>query len=185
MFGNRHVHRAEIGIGPAIDPPLSLDELCGLLPNWAWLRYPRTYTTPSDEIAEKLWEISVNRLAEESDGRDELSESETYIEGSVKKVLVNQYERDSAAREKCLEHYGSTCCICNFDFGKHYGDDMRGFIQVHHIRPLADIGKEYQVDPIADLIPVCPNCHAVIHSRRIAFSPEEVKNLLDENAKEI
>ena len=185
MFGNRHVHRTKIGIGPPIEPPLSLDELSDLLPNWAWLRYPRTYTTPSDEIAEMLWEIAAKRFVEENDGHDELPESETYIEGSVKKVWVNQYERDPIAREKCLEYHGPKCCICNFDFGKHYGDGMEGFIHVHHIRPLADIGKEYQVDPIKDLIPVCPNCHAVIHSRKIAFSPDEVKNLLDENTKEI
>lgn len=183
MFGKRHVHRAQIGIGQQVDPPLSLDEMSDLLPNWAWVRYPRTYTTPSEETAERLWEIVSNRFTEEFQEYDELSESETYVEGSVKQVFVNQYERDPLARKKCLEHHGSKCWICRFDFGRRYGGSMEGFIHVHHIRPLADIGEEYQVNPIEDLIPVCPNCHALIHARKVALLPEEVKHLLVGNGK--
>lgn len=185
VFGNRHVHRAGIGIGHLIDPPLSLDELSDLLPNWAWVRYPRTYTTPADEISEKLWEVASARFVGEFQEHEELSESEKYVEGSVKQILVNQYERDPLARAKCLEHHGSQCIICGFDFGEHYGGSVEGFIHVHHIRPLADIGKEYQVNPITDLIPVCPNCHAVIHSKKVALLPNEVKDLLAESIKKI
>lgn len=52
-----------------------------------------------------------------------------------------------------------------------------GFIHVHHINQISDIGKEYEVDPIKDLIPVCPNCHAMIHSKRPAFTIEEIKEI--------
>ncbi len=33
-----------------------------------------------------------------------------------------------------------------------------GFIHVHHLKPLSEVGYEYRVDPIRDLRPVCPNC---------------------------
>jgi predicted HNH restriction endonuclease len=67
------------------------------------------------------------------------------------------------ARRQCITHYGPTCVICDFDFRAAYGSELDGFIQVHHIKPLSEIGEEYEVDPVADLRPVCPNCHAVIH----------------------
>lgn len=101
---------------------------------------------------------------------DELSfEEEKYIEGQPKKVTVNNYERDQLARKACIEHYsknGRICCqICGFDFGNFYGEDYANIIEVHHIKPLAEIGKSYKVNPKKDLIPVCPNCHTVLHSK--------------------
>jgi len=85
------------------------------------------------------------------------------FEGAVKQVLVNKYERSSVARQKCIEHFGCKCYICGLDFKKKYGDIGDGFIHVHHIVPLDQIGKEYVVDYEKDLIPVCPNCHAMLH----------------------
>jgi 5-methylcytosine-specific restriction protein A len=61
-------------------------------------------------------------------------------------------------------------------FEQCYGEVAKGFIHVHHLRPLSEIGEEYEVDPIADLRPVCPNCHAVLHLRVPAYSIEEVMN---------
>ena len=55
------------------------------------------------------------------------------------------------------------CSICGMDFGKRYGKDGEGFIHVHHMKPLHKIGGDYIVDYKNDLIPVCPNCHAMIH----------------------
>jgi 5-methylcytosine-specific restriction enzyme A len=100
-----------------------------------------------------------------------------YWEGTLRRVRVNAYERDPRARAACIAHYGSACSICGFDFGEAYGDPAKGIIHVHHLRQLSKIGKGYRVDPIADLRPVCPNCHAVIHSRSIALTIDEVKNL--------
>jgi len=70
------------------------------------------------------------------------------------------------------------CVICGFDFGTVYGDDFRGFIHVHHLKPLSEIKKEYEVNPITDLRPVCPNCHAIIHYGGRLRSIDEVKQLL-------
>lgn len=102
---------------------------------------------------------------------------ETYKEGKSISVIVNKYERDLAARKKCIEHYGTNCQICNFDFLKAYGNIGKDFIHVHHIKPISEIREEYKVNPITDLIPVCPNCHAIFHRRKPAYSVEEIKNL--------
>jgi hypothetical protein len=100
------------------------------------------------------------------------------FEGAVKRVLVNAYERNPEARRRCIEHYGPVCSVCDFDFGVVYGSAVRGYIHVHHLKALSEIVAEYVVDPIADLRPVCPNCHAVIHSRKPQYTIDEVRGLI-------
>ncbi len=101
-------------------------------------------------------------------------------EGAVRRVLVNAYERNPEARRLCIAHYGPICCICKFNFGNVYGKLVDGFIHVHHLRSLSEVGEEYAVDPIRDLRPVCPNCHAVLHlhGKVPAYRIEEVQTLL-------
>lgn len=94
---------------------------------------------------------------------DEVDSTETYIEGAVKTVQVNAYERNPHARAKCIEHHGTKCVVCSFDFKEVYGDIGEDYIHVHHIKPLHQIKSEYVLNPINDLIPVCPNCHAMLH----------------------
>lgn len=107
----------------------------------------------------------------------ELDPEKIYLEGSVASRVVDRYERNSTARKACLNEYGSVCCVCSFDFKKTYGPTGKG-IHVHHLTELATIGKEYQLDPIEDLCPVCPNCHAMLHSTRPAMSIDELKKLI-------
>lgn len=94
---------------------------------------------------------------------EKVSEDSTYLEGAVSQIVVNAYERNAAARRKCIEHYGARCCVCDFEFEEVYGELGEGFIHVHHLTPLSEIGEEYELDPIRDLRPICPNCHAMIH----------------------
>jgi putative restriction endonuclease len=109
---------------------------------------------------------------------DEVPPRVRLVEGSVCRFSVSAYDRNRIARAKCVEHYGPTCVVCGFNFGDIYGPLAEGFIHVHHIRPLSDIGVEYEVDPITDLRPVCPNCHAVIHLGGYTRSIEEVQQLM-------
>ena len=98
---------------------------------------------------------------------------EKFEEGSPQKRLTNVYERNPKARRKCIAKYGTVCVICKFDFSKEYGKIGKGFIHVHHLHPVAK--KIRQVDPIKDLRPVCPNCHALIHKNKEPYTIEEVK----------
>ena len=109
---------------------------------------------------------------------DEVNPTESHTEGAVQQVLVNRYERDADARAKAITHYGLTCQVCAFDFKAAYGVIGEGFIHVHHIVPLAEIGKSYTVDPITDLRPVCPNCHVMLHKRLPPYTVDELKSAL-------
>ena len=86
-----------------------------------------------------------------------------YHEGHVRSVKVDVYERSSIARRKCIDYHGLSCLICGLNFGDEYGSVGEGFIHVHHLRPLYTIKHDYVVNYKKDLIPVCPNCHAMIH----------------------
>ena len=89
-----------------------------------------------------------------------------YEEGGIgKKVLVNRYERNAQARNRCIELKGSQCTVCGFDSKLVYGEDFKDRIEVHHITPLNEIQAEYQVNPETDLVPVCPNCHMILHTK--------------------
>ena len=102
--------------------------------------------------------------------------SQIFIEGLRRTIVVNAYERNPAARQKCIDHYGTICAVCNIDFEEAYGDIGKGFIHVHHLTPLADIGKMYEVDPVKDLRPVCPNCHSMLHRQNPSFTLEALRD---------
>jgi 5-methylcytosine-specific restriction protein A len=108
---------------------------------------------------------------------DEVVTPAAYYEGALRTITVNAYERDPRARQACIEHYGTRCSVCELDFGVVYGSLGDGFIHVHHLVPLAKVGKTYVVDPIKDLRPVCPNCHAMLHRGKAVLAIEELKVL--------
>lgn len=101
-----------------------------------------------------------------------------YVEGAVSRVYVNRYERDSKARDKCIETWGLNCVVCGFNFESNYGELGKGFIHVHHLRDLASIGEEYEVNPDSDLRPVCPNCHAMLHRKKEIMTIEQLQQLI-------
>lgn len=107
-----------------------------------------------------------------------------HIEGSVQQVTVNAYERNPRARKACLAHYGSSCVVCSFDFGKVFGAFAQDFIHIHHLVPLSKIGKSYVVNPVNDLRPVCPNCHAAIHLGGKLRNIEQVQEMLARESTE-
>jgi 5-methylcytosine-specific restriction protein A len=94
-----------------------------------------------------------------------LNEDSVFYEGLRKQVLVNKYERSSIARDKCIEYHGDTCKVCETNFYQTYGELGQGFIHVHHLIPLHRVSKEYKIDYKEHLVPVCPNCHAMLHRK--------------------
>lgn len=116
---------------------------------------------------------------------EELNENIKYTEGTSKTIVVNAYERNAKAKKACIEYYGNDykCQICGFKFADKYGAEFKKKIHVHHIKPISEIGKEYKIDPKKDLLPVCPNCHMILHSKGNGqtYSVEEVKTMLKNN----
>lgn len=107
---------------------------------------------------------------------DQIDDNTEYPEGSARKVLVNAYERNPKAREACLKKHGYRCCVCNMNFREKYGEIGKGFIHVHHKKPLALRRKEYKIRPTIDLVPVCPNCHAMLHTTNPPRSIEDLRS---------
>lgn len=99
-------------------------------------------------------------------------------EGARRTIMVNAYERNTSARLACIEHHGAVCTVCDFDFASVYGEDFAGFIHVHHIVQLSSITRRYKVNPIKDLVPICANCHAVVHYGGKTRPIESVRRLL-------
>jgi 5-methylcytosine-specific restriction protein A len=106
---------------------------------------------------------------------EEIAAAERFWEGALRRITVNAYERDPSARKACIAHFGAACSVCGFDFAARFGDLGAGFIHVHHTRPLSEVARGYAVDPSRDLVPVCPNCHAMLHQRTPPLSVADLR----------
>lgn len=83
------------------------------------------------------------------------------LEGKKYEASVTRYERNQGNRKDCIAHYGYVCQVCGMNFEQAYGDLGKDYIEVHHLHPVSQ--GECQVNPIEDLIPLCSNCHSMIH----------------------
>ncbi|MGN6120555.1 MAG: HNH endonuclease [Rhodanobacter sp.] len=99
-------------------------------------------------------------------------------EGAKVSLVVNRYERDRRNRAAALAIHGHICKACASDMGRRYGATAAGLIEVHHTTPVSRLGPGYVIDPRTDLVPLCPNCHAVAHRRNPPYSVEELQSLL-------
>lgn len=99
-------------------------------------------------------------------------------DGALKKILTNQYERNPKNRLKAIKIHGSVCAACGFDFEKVYGELGRGYIEIHHKIPVSH-SKEVKINPEEDLVPLCSNCHRMIHRDfKKMMTVEDLKKLL-------
>lgn len=105
---------------------------------------------------------------------------EEYKEGSILDCHGTKYERNRKARQECLKYYGYTCRVCGFDFEKKYGEIGRNFIEVHHKTEVSSYeGVVHNVNPINDLIPVCSNCHSMLHRTKPSMTIDILKMYLE------
>ncbi|KZL17544.1 HNH endonuclease [Pseudovibrio sp. Ad37] len=105
------------------------------------------------------------------------------MEGEQTYRTVSTYERDPKLRAQAIEFHGRVCKACGFDFGSFYGSYAEGFIEVHHIEPLSMRGGPIEIDPRKDLVPLCSNCHSVVHRKRDqALSIEQLKEMISQSA---
>jgi hypothetical protein len=101
----------------------------------------------------------------------------SHVEGARRQSVSTQIERNPRARAACIAAYGTRCTVCEIDFEVVYGILGRGFVHVHHLTPLATTTEQREVDPIRDLRPVCPNCHAMLHRRIPPYSISELRRI--------
>lgn len=105
--------------------------------------------------------------------------AEPLSEGARKRKAYDAIERNRTARKICLSHYGYTCQVCGLNFEERFGSEFAEIVDVHHLKPLSAANGERLVDPISDLVPLCPNCHRMVHCGSTEpRSLEEVKAIV-------
>jgi len=109
--------------------------------------------------------------------------AESAPEGARTTVVANRYERSPQNRRACINHYGSSCWVCDLDFSDTYGPLGDGYIEVHHMVPVAEMGPGYRPDPVLEMVPLCSNCHSMIHRGKSLLSPVELRELLGKDPK--
>ena len=114
-------------------------------------------------------------------------DNEKLYEGALVTVKANKYERNQKARKECVAKKGYLCLVCGRDFEATYGEVGKNFIHVHHLTPISSIGKEYELNVDTDLVPVCPNCHYMLHRKNPPYTIKELKDIISsaKNSKDI
>lgn len=111
---------------------------------------------------------------------DELTAPEQYTEGARKVITVNAYERSAEARKTCFRHHGTVCKGCGFNFEKPTETRART-----SSTSLKTIAVSYKIDPVADLVLLCPNGHATVHRSNESrpLSVEALRSIINEAKK--
>ena len=108
---------------------------------------------------------------------DEDEEEKQRLEGRMTEAKLLRRQRNRQARQQCLEASGYKCYICGFDFEKTYGEIGKGFLEVHHKRPISTYDEEHEI-PQSELVALCSNCHSMVHRRKEAMDVDELKNIV-------
>jgi 5-methylcytosine-specific restriction protein A len=138
-----------------------------------------TIPPPAALELEKAWEALLASHGQAPVSlAEEIRTPELFFEGAIRQICVNVYERHAGARQECVDHFGCRCSVCGFSFEEVFGELGLGFIHVHHLKALSDIREEYEINPVADLRPICPNCHAMIHRGAHTMTVDQLKALI-------
>lgn len=113
--------------------------------------------------------------------KDDNQSFESGIEGKTSLQTSTKYERDRRLRKNAILIHGYTCVACGFNFEAFYGEYAKGFIHIHHVEPLFETGEKI-VNPETDLVPLCANCHAIIHRKRDkTLTVEDLQKMINRN----
>lgn len=151
-------------------------------------KFPELRFTKINNTTYQLDFLTSNETIEEKPVEVDTLESIVPAPGNKegRKILyyTTKYERNSANRKRAIAKHGTRCMACGFNFEEVYGEQGRGIIDVHHVKPLYDLNMEVEINPETDLICLCPNCHRMVHSiKGRVLSLEELKTLIKENGR--
>lgn len=111
-------------------------------------------------------------------------------EGRIHQYYTTKYERNSKNRDAAIriakkKNGGKLCCeACGLNFEDMYGERGKDFIEVHHNKPLSQLGGEVEINPAKDLNCVCSNCHRMIHRNKSnILTVKQLKNIIMSNKK--
>lgn len=149
------------------------------------LKYLLTNDFDYDDI-----EVGLSKVIEATEQNRELEDFDENLiieEGEKRRTKTQTYKRSKKLRDYAITYFainsGIPCKACNFDFEQTYGEIGKGFIEIHHIKPIIKY-KEQELTvflkfAIKNVIPLCSNCHRMIHRiRKTALDVNELKRLL-------
>ena len=149
---------------------------------WSFLRG----SLPGDTMTDQDWEAVASELVlpllamlVALLGVEEVDSDASAAEGTSYEARSVRYERKKINRDICLRIRGNRCLCCNRSMEEEYGSIAHDLIDVHHILPASEMGPAYRVNSTTDLIPVCPNCHRVLHRSDPPMPPEQLRALLE------
>jgi len=93
-----------------------------------------------------------------------ISAQATVIE-TRKYAFHRKVERNPTAAKQAKKFHGTRCQACDLDFEERYGKIGKGFIEAHHLKPIASLeeGVPVPYDVAADFAVLCANCNRMIH----------------------
>jgi predicted HNH restriction endonuclease len=101
-----------------------------------------------------------------------------FYEGETLRVVVDRQERNPKARAACIQFHGLSCVVCDFNFESFYGLLGSGFIHVQHLKPIS-IHREIRTTNVEhDLVPICPNCHAMVHTSKPPLTVGDLRQIV-------
>lgn len=146
--------------------------------HWELVNYPQGVCGNAELDSLANWVPTAEKPANSKKKKNKVSKPPSYknniVEGAKRLVTGNSYERDPAARFECIDKLGCKCWVCGFDFAEKYGSMGDDFIFVHHRVPVPIRAKQgpYTIDPKRDLVPLCGNCHFIVHRKKAIFDEE-------------
>lgn len=148
----------------------------------AWTACRKRISNQHDdnEIIETTISLMVPMIAAMAEliGFEDVIQDIPELEGTVSKALVTKRERSSRNRLLALRIHGYACGTCGLEPLERFGEALGGFLEVHHLEPVSLLGKPREYNPTTDLIPLCPNCHRMIHKRNPPLTPGELQKEL-------
>lgn len=145
-----------------------------------WVEKPYLDEAVTKKIEGLLAAILLMLPTEDKNETIENTLFEAEVEGAVKHGSITRYERSAKNRRICLALFGFDCKICGVDLERRYGPVAKDFIHVHHVVPVSRMSAPSVVNPAEDLIPVCPNCHYVMHREDPPVAPEVLRRRFNE-----
>ncbi|ONI41703.1 hypothetical protein AN640_07780 [Candidatus Epulonipiscium fishelsonii] len=99
------------------------------------------------------------------------------------KVEIEKIKIWEDLKTVCLDYYGAICEVCGIDYGYTYGNQFERYIDIHNLKSTHKEDDNLDINPEEDLVPVCHNCHFIMHTKQPCYTIDEMKKICEENGK--
>ena len=132
-----------------------------------------------DRYIEFLSDANRQRISIDTHQKSEVSEGELQkaTEGLMQETIFFRKQRNRTLRNQCAERDHYTCQVCGFNFERAYGERGKGFIEIHHKKPISSYDGEHEIR-LDELVALCSNCHSMIHYGGRLLEIDELKDSL-------